>query len=100
MKIARLLTAAAVVAGALAVATPAEAHPLDVIVVENGAPCPATFGEIAQLADTTICLHVMTLVPDYKIVLDGKPCNDSYGDDYTEYSVLNYVRVCLHWDHV
>jgi len=94
MKIAHLLTAIAVAAGTVATATvPAEAHPLDVIVVPNGAPCPANYNEVAQVGQTTICHHIRP--PYFEIVLDGAPCDP----DHTEYSVLETVRLCVEWDH-
>ena len=98
-KLAQLATVTAVAAGALVgVAAPAQAHPLDVIVVENGAPCPSGYGEIAQIDKTTLCWHVRTLIPEYRLVTDGAPC-PTYPYPYTEYSVINYVRVCLYWYH-
>lgn len=96
MKLAHLLTATAVAAGAAAAAAaPAQAHPLDARVVQNGGSCPSGFREVAQLGDTTICYHLEIPpppdVPEWKIVTDGAPC----GSGWTEYSVLNRVRVCV-----
>ena len=94
MKIAHLLVATAVAAGAATTATvPAEAHLVDVIVVPNGAPCPINYNEVAQVGQTTICQHIRP--PYFEVVLDGAPCDP----DHTEYSVLNTVRVCVEWDH-
>lgn len=95
MKLAHLLAAGAVAAGSvLFAATPAQAHTLDVVVVPGGAPCPTGYDEVAQLDQTTICLHLD--VPDYKIITDGRPCSDWSGDvGWTEYSVLNKVRLCV-----
>jgi len=97
MKVTHLLTVTALALGGVtAAAAPVQAAPLaDVLVVEGGAPCPVGYGEIVQLDQTTVCYDVN--VPYYKLVTDGKPCNSSYGDNYTEYSVLDYVRVCLKW---
>ena len=94
MKITHLLTAAALAGGSVVVAAaPAQAHLLDVVLVEDAAPCPATYYEIAQLDQLTICYHLE--VPEWKLVTDGAPCN-TYGDTgWTEYSVRNQVRLCV-----
>lgn len=95
MKIAHLLMAGVIAGGAVLFgAAPASAALADVIVVPNGAPCPSGYGEIAQLDQTTICYDLN--IPEYKIITNGAPCSDWWGDTgWTEYSVLNTVRVCL-----
>ena len=95
MKFASLLAAGAVAAGSVLVAAaPAQAHIVDVVTTDFGAPCPYGYGEIAQLGQLTVCLHLD--VPDYKIITDGAPCRDYYYDNtWTEYSVLDTYRVCV-----
>lgn len=100
MRLAHLLTATAVAAGAVvATAAPAQAHPLDVVIVDGGASCPSRYAEIAQLDETTICWHVEIPappdIPEWKIVTNGTPCNDPFDSGWTEYSVLNRVRLCV-----
>jgi hypothetical protein len=95
MRIAHLLATGAVAAGSiLFAAAPAQAHVVDVVTTDFGAPCPYGYREIAQLDRTTVCLHLD--VPDYKIITDGSSCRDTYYDNtWTEYSVLDTFRVCV-----
>ena len=96
MKIAQVLTATALAAGAVtASAAPAQAHLADVQVVSNGSDCGVDYIEIAQLDQVTVCLH--TEVPEWRLVLNGAPCNEWWDTGWTEYSVLNTVRVCIRW---
>ena len=93
MRVTQLAAAVAAAAAAvLTTATPASAHLVDVTTGTNGT-CPSGYGELAQADQTTVCIHV--LVPDATVVTTGAPC--PFG--YTEYSVLNFYRVCVDLNH-
>ena len=96
MRLARLLAASALVAGSamVATATPASAHPVDVLVVTDTTSCPATYGELARVGGFLVCVHTLG-VPRWHLVTDGRECLTGYA----EYSVIDFFRVCIDWGH-
>ena len=99
MRLVHLATAAAVTAGAFTAAVPAEAHPLDVVVVSSlSGSCPTGYNEVARVDRYKVCLHLR--IPEYKIITNGAPCNDPWdNNNYDEYSVLDHYRVCVKTYH-
>lgn len=94
MRLTRTLPLAAAVATAavVAVPAPASAHLVDVTTSTSGY-CPADYVEVLQAGSTVVCLHY--LIPRYQIQTTGNPC----ASGYTEYSVLDYYRLCLDLSH-
>ncbi|HEV2891010.1 MAG TPA: hypothetical protein VGX28_11615 [Frankiaceae bacterium] len=96
MTIARLLTACAVAGGAvLFAAAPADADVAVAValVVPGGAGCPAGYSEVARSDRATLCYHVED--PDWKLLVDGSPCGTAGDTGWTEYAVLDTVRLCV-----
>lgn len=96
MTITRLLASCAVAACAvLSAAAPANAADaeLAVVLLVPGGACPAGTVEVARSAQATVCYHVEGL--DWKLLVDGSPCDTDGDPSWTEYSVLDTYRVCV-----